>query len=90
MIGKDVGATTAVTMPIPALDGKSVAKTVTVEVPCTIDRVTGEEILGPEALETMDWVKGCVMAGNGALTTDCHTLGIDVRFAPKHAAELMK
>ncbi len=60
-MGKAIGATTAVTMPIPALDGKSIAKTVTVEVPCTVDRVTGEEILGPEALETMDRVKALYM-----------------------------
>ncbi len=53
--------TTMVTMPIPALDGKSIAETVTVEVPCTIDRTTGEEILGPEALETMDRVKARYM-----------------------------
>ncbi len=57
MTGKEIKSTTTVTMPIPSLDGKSIAKTVTVEVPCTIDRVTGEEILGPEALETMDRVK---------------------------------
>jgi putative zinc finger/helix-turn-helix YgiT family protein len=52
---------TIVKIAIPTTDGKSVAEFVEIEVPCTIDSLTGEELLGEEALKKMDQVKSRYM-----------------------------
>jgi DNA-binding transcriptional regulator YiaG len=49
--------TTKVRVTIPTLDGEAIAEVVVVEVPCTIDESSGEELLGAEALEMIDRVK---------------------------------
>jgi len=49
--------TTEVPVTIPTLDGKSVAETITITVPCRIEAKTGEAILGGEALRMIDKVK---------------------------------
>lgn len=46
---------------IPTLDGNAVAETVMVEVTCTIDPVTGEELLSGPALEKLDQAKARYM-----------------------------
>ena len=46
---------------IPTLDGQAIAETKMVEVTCTIDPYTGEELLGKEALEKLDHVKARYM-----------------------------
>ena len=46
---------------IPTLDGTAVAETVMVEVTCTIDADTGDELLGKEAIEKLDQVKARYM-----------------------------
>lgn len=42
---------------IPTVDGKGIAETVVIEVPCKIDPTTGEEFLTGEALAEIDRVK---------------------------------
>ena len=49
--------TTTVPVTIPTADGKSVAETIMVTVPCRIEAKTGEVILGGEALRMIDRVK---------------------------------
>ena len=46
---------------IPTLDGKGVAETVMVEVECTVDPTTGEELLSGQALAKLDQVKARYM-----------------------------
>ena len=48
---------TVVPVAIPTPDGKAVARTVKVTVPCRIDSKTGEVTLGGEALRMIDEVK---------------------------------
>jgi len=46
--------TTEVPVSIPTPDGKSVAETITITVPCRIEKKSGEVILGGEALRMID------------------------------------
>jgi DNA-binding transcriptional regulator YiaG len=48
---------TEVPVTIPTLDGKAVAETITITVPCRIDAKSGEVTLGGEALQMIDRVR---------------------------------
>jgi putative zinc finger/helix-turn-helix YgiT family protein len=52
-----VSTITTVQVTIPTLDGESIAETVEIEVPCTVDPVTGEEFLTGDALKEIDRTK---------------------------------
>lgn len=53
--------TTTVPVTIPTPDGKGVAETIMVTVPCRIEAKTGEAILGGEALRMIDRTKARYM-----------------------------
>ena len=80
--------TTTVPITIPTPDGKSVAETIMLTVPCRIEAKTGEVILGGEALRMIDRVKARHM---GLMQPEeIHRLRVCLGLTQKEMSELLQ
>ena len=88
MSSKNAELMIEVPVAIPTLDGKGVAETVMVKVPCTVDPVTGEQLLDGDALAELDRVKARHM---GLLQPEqIHQMRVDLGLTQKDISELLQ